>query len=374
MAVDIPTAAELYDAYKAEVQARQSTLTDWSEGSALDALAGATAIGADQSIRIGVDAFTARQVATATGDDLDAAVTDRYPTLTRKAAAASVGTLRFSRGDGVAAITVPAGTTARATVSGRTVSFTTDTVATMAADEDTVDVLATCTETGTAGNVAAGAVTVLPVALVDDSTATVTNPDRFVGGSAEESDDTYRARAQAYPQTLAKATVAALEAGARTVPGVRYVTVDESLLDSTDRVYVYVGDPDGRGNTALADAVTTEMVNYRAAGVRVVVLAAAREEVSATVVVYVAAGKSSDALAAACRAAVVAYAAGLGPNTPIYLSAIEAACIATSTDVRGATATSSDSVDGVTIPVSAAQNALRIVVGDLTLSLTEVSP
>lgn len=373
MSVAIPTGQALYEAYKAEVQARQASLTDFSEGSALDALAGGGVILADQSIRIGVDATKARMIATAEGDDLDAAVTDKYPTLTRREASASVGTLRFTRGGSVAAITVPAGTSVQGTVNGRTVTVTTDTVAVMAALSSTLDVDATCTVTGSAGNVAIGVLTTLPTALVDDATATVTNLARFVGGADEETDDAYRARAQAYPLTLRRATASALETGALTVAGVAYATVDESSIETDDRVYIYVADADGRGNTALSDDVDAIVPDWRAAGILVTVLAATREEVVATVTVYVRTGKATDALTAACRAAVIAYTDGLGPNTAIYLSALEAACIATSTDVRGAEATSTDSDDNVTIDPAAPQNSLRIVTGGLSLTLVEVS-
>lgn len=372
MSLTIPTAAQLYAAARAEAQARQPALTDWSDGSALDALTGAGVILADQSIRIGLDAFAARMVATATGEDLDAAVTDRYPTLTRREASAAVVTLTFTRGSSTGSLSIPAGTQVRATVNGVQITFATDDDVTMDAASTTVDALATCTATGTAGNIAAGLLTTLPTPISGDSTATVTNAERAVGGAAAESDDAYRARAQAYPLTLTRGTVSALESGALTVPGVAYVTVDESLLATDDRVYVYVGDPDGRGNAALSDAVEVVLEDYRAAGVMVTVLPADREEVDLTVAVSVRAGRTTDALAAACRAAVLAYTDSLAPNQRLYLSAVEAACIAVSTDVLGAQA-SSTAGTGQYLTVSSPQNALRTTVADLTLTLVAVS-
>lgn len=372
MSLSIPTAAQLYAAARAEAQARQPSLTDWSEGSALDALTGAGVILADQSIRIGLDALAARMVATATGSDLDAAVTDRYPALTRRAASSAVATLTLTRGGSTGALSIPAGTLARATVNGVQITFATDDDATMDAAGDTVDVIATCTATGTSGNVGAGLITTLPTALAGDVTATVTNSARAVGGAAAESDDAYRARAQAYPLTLTRGTVSALESGALTVPGVAHVTVDESLIAADDCVYVYVGDPDGRGNAALSAAVAAVIEDYRAAGVLVTVLPAEREDVDLTVVVSVRQGRTTDALAAACRAAVIAYADGLAPSQRLYFSAVEAACIAVSTDVLGAQA-SSTAGTGQYLSVSEPQNALRTTVAGLTLTLLAVS-
>lgn len=371
MSLTIPTADELYAAAQAEIQARNASLTDFSPGSALDAITGAGVVLADQSIRIGLDAMQARMIATATGADLDAAVTDRYPTLTRRAASAAVGSVTISRGGATGAVSVPLGTQIRGTVTGQTVTVTTTEAATMAADADDVSVAAECTSTGPTGNVAAGVLTAFVTPLADDTTATVTNSARFAGGADAESDSAYRARAQAYPLTLRRATKSALATGALTVPGVAYVTVDESMLDTDQRVYVYVGDPDGRANDTLADLVAVELEDWRAAGVLVTVLAAEREEVDLTVVVYVAPGTATAALTAACRAAVLAYTDSLSPNQRLYLSAAQAAALGASADVRGAVATST-ATTGAYVEVTDPQNALRVTAGDLTLTLVEI--
>lgn len=360
MPATIPTFDELYNAAKAETQARQPSLTDYSDGSALDAITGGGAVLADMQIRADLDAAAAKYIAIATGSDLDAAVTDIFPGCPRQAESASVGTLTFTRGGSSGVVEILAGTVVTATVNGQTVTFTTDSSVYLTGT--TVDAIAHCSTTGTVGNVAAGVVTTIPMPIPDDTTATVTNADRFVGGAATETDDAYRARAQAYPLTLRRGTVAALEEGALSVAGVSYVTVDESLLSTDATVYVYVGDPDGRGNAALASLVATELENWRAAGVLVVVDPAAREEVSVGVAVAVKTGAGTDALKASIRAAVLAYTNSLPAGGQMYLSTLESAAIRVSSDVLGAIAIitgATPTTDGV-VP-SVPQNALRVL-------------
>jgi len=365
----IPTFDDLYNAAKAETQARQPALTDYSDGSALDAITGGGAVLADMQIRADLDAAAAKYIAIATGSDLDAAVTDIFPGCPRQAESASVGTLTFTRGGSSGVVEILAGTVVTATVNGQTVTFTTDSSVYMTGS--TVSAIAHCSAVGTAGNVAAGVVTTIPTPIPDDATATVTNADRFVGGAATETDDAYRARAQAYPLTLRRGTVAALEEGALSVPGVSYVTVDESSLATDATVYVYVGDPDGRGNAALASLVATELENWRAAGVLVETVAAAREEVAVSVAVTVKAGAGTDALKSAIRAALLAYTDTLPSGSQMYLSALESAAIRVSGDVRGAIAIITGGVpstDGV-LP-SAPSNAIRVLATALTVVYT----
>ena len=364
----VPTFASIYAQGQAEAVAHDPLLTDWNDGSVNDAVIGAGAVLADQSIRIGLDGFKARFIATAEGDDLDAAVVDRYPELTRNLASGAVGTVTFDRGTNTGSIFVDAGTSIRATVNGTTYSFTTDAAATIDAAADTVDVNATCTVTGSGGNVAAGTVTTIASTIADDLTGdmTVTNADRFVGGSVDESDDDYRARAQAYPSTLSDGTVSALELAAVGVPGVSYATVDESTVGI---VYVYVSDADGRGNSALSDAAQAAVDAVRSAGVLVECVAAAREEVDLSVVCYVLAGTGTATLKAAVSAAVLRYTNGLAPGESLYLSAAEAAAIGVSTSVRGATA-SSTAGTGASVAPTVSENALRVV--SPVITFTEV--
>jgi len=360
---------QLYALGQAEVQSRNPDLTDWRAGSVNDALIGGAAVQADEVIRVVVAAFAEQFVDTATGTALDALAADRFG-LARHDAVAAVGTLTFTRGDSEGVLEIPAGTTCKATVNGESVTFTTDEAVYMAGDADTVSALATCTATGTTGNVAADTITTIVDTVPGDATATVTNADRFVGGAAEETDAAFRDRIRRYFTTLRRGTVSALETGALGVAGVAYVAVDESYAAPEDGGYVavYVADGDGRSNDALSDAVAAELEAWRAAGIRVVVTGATREEIDLAVVLYVRAGSDLATLGTNVRAAILAYTDSLAPGAILYTAQIVAAALGISTDVLSAmvtTPTSDQTPSGVA-------NALRVLDTALSVTVQEV--
>jgi uncharacterized phage protein gp47/JayE len=365
----LPTFADLYASARSEIQARNPALTDFTEGSVLDALTGSAAVLADEVIRIGLDLFAAHFVDTAEGEALDELAQDRFG-LSRHAAQAAVGTLTFTRGDAEGGITIPAGTTVEGTVNGRTVSVTTNVIATMAAASNTVSVRATSTVTGPSGNIAAGVLDTVADEVDDDPTLTVTHADRFVGGRVEETDEEFRARIRAYFSTLRKATISALEAGALEVGGVRFATVDEQFIAPEDGGYVLlvVGDPDGRANEALTEAVELELVNWRAAGVEVRVEASEREEVDLAVTVRVKRATDQSALIDSVRAAVLAYTDSLAPGETLYRSRVACAVLDLSEDVVDVVV--SDPEDD--LQPTEAYNALRVDSADLSITFAEV--
>jgi hypothetical protein len=136
-----------------------------------------------------------------------------------------------------------------------------------AADLGPLTVSAVATETGSDGNVAAGAVTRITTALFDPTIAVV-NPNTAAGGADEERDDELRVRARGFWLTLRRGTVDALIYGARQVPTVRVAAVVE--VDGI--VFVFVSDGDGNSTLQMVSDVETELENWRAAGVTVVVI------------------------------------------------------------------------------------------------------
>jgi len=364
----VPTFETIYDAGASEVTSRNAELTDFNDGSALDAMIGGGAVLADEVLRGGIATFAAQFVDTATGADLDALALDRFGLL-RNAASAAVVTLTFTRGASTGVLTIPASTAVRGTVSGVTVTFETDASTDMASADDEVDVLATCTVTGSTGNVAIGVLTTIVDAIPGDATATVTNGERGAGGGAAESDDAFRDRIRRYFGTLSKATVSALETAAIGVAGVTFATVDESKMAPADGGYVsvYVGDPDARGNAALAALASSAIVLVRAAGVDVRVVAAEREEIACTVVLYVRSGADTSTLITASRAAILAYFDSLGPSDTAYVSQVEAAACSVSADVLGC-AVSLPTADKVP---SSSYKAIRVLDTDLAVTAVE---
>lgn len=363
----IPTFQQLYDAFKAEVQSRRSDLTDWNEGSVLDALAGGSAMLGDESMRFALGLFAELFFDTAKEAALDRLALDRLG-LVRKAATAAYGTVTWTRGT-AGAYTVPAGTVIRATVGGE--SFTVASVydVALAAGDTNKDLLVQATSAGRSSNLAATTLTEVVSFPAEDASATVTNAEALAGGSDAETDSVFRDRIRRYYSTLRRGTVAALETGALSVPGVAFVSVDESDIETTGIVRVYVGDPDARSNSTLAGLVDAELENWRAAGVMVTVSGASRDEVALTLAVDVERGADQVGLATAIRAAVVGYGDTLAPNRTARLSRIQKAVH----DAGGAILSASVTSHTADIEPATAAQAVRFVSESIALTFTEVA-
>lgn len=249
----------------------------FTPGSDINILLASSAAMADDATR----AFAARLAALfldqARREDLDRLVSDRFsPSIQRKQAVASLVTLRMQRLTG----TLPAGSLGAGT-RVRTpdgVEFGLLGIATFAAGSSgPVDVQAQAVLAGTSGNVAAGTIRLFGQPPFDP-TLVVTNLQVAAGGSDVESDASLVMRARDFFRTARRGTVAAIEFGALTVAGVARASAVE-LTNPPDglpsgHVQCYVVDASGQANTALAEAVARALVEYRAAGIVVDVLAA----------------------------------------------------------------------------------------------------
>lgn len=316
----VPTFRDLYRAAQAEIRLRNPELTDWSEGSVLDAIAGAASALSDEAIRHGIELFAGLFFDTAEGDALDALATDRLGA-TRKGETTALGLVVWSRGAATGAYTIPAGT-AFTGPSGATVVASADVA--MAATATDVLVPVDATIPGRAGNAYEFAIEEVSPALAADSTATVVNPAPIAGGAPPETDAVFRARLRdLFGALRRRGTTAALRAAALSVPGVSTATVFEDFFAGT--TYVYVGDPNAQGNTALADLVDAEIEGWRRAGAHVRVLASQREDVPLAIQIVVAPGLDVPSITASIGDAIVAY----GDTVPIgalaYASQIECA-------------------------------------------------
>lgn len=364
----LPTFQELYDAARAEIQLRRPDLTDFNEGSNLDAITGAAAVLADETSRVAVALFAAQFFDTAVGADLDALVQDRFGgALARKPATAAIGTVTWTR-DAAGAYVIPAGTRMRATIGSVTITVQTTAAVTLLSTDTSVDLPVQATVTGRASNAAAGTLEEVVDVQIADPGATATNAQPLAGGSDAETDESLRDRVRRQYSTLRRGTVASLEAGALSVPGVAVVTVDESDVESSGWVYLYVGDPDARSNDTLAALVATEIVNWRAAGVLVEVTGAERQEKSMALSIAVERGADQLTIAAAIRAAIVAYGDTLGPGERVRYSRLEQACHQASELVVAAQV---DNLQGDVTP-SADYRAIRFTPETISLSFSEV--
>lgn len=370
MSTAVPTFQQLYDAFRAEVQSRRSDLTDWNEGSVLDAIGGASAMLADESMRYFLALFGELYFDSAVGDALDRLALDRLG-LTRKPATAAYGTVTWTKGDSSAAYTIPAGTSFRATLTDGS-SYTASALYDVAirADQASVGVSVQADLAGRVSNLAEGTLDEVAAPLSADPTATATNAAALAGGADEETDSAFRDRIRRYYSTLRRGTVAALETGALSVPGVAFVSIDESTIEDDGIVRVYVGDPDARANDTLATLVEAELLNWRAAGVMVMVFGSERQEESLTLEIDVERGSDLVTLADAVRSGVVGYGDELPPNRLARLSRIQSACHQASRQVLASTVTSHTG----DIEPDDAFKAIRFTSETITLLFTEVDP
>lgn len=107
-----------------------------------------------------------------------------------------------------------------------------------------------------------------------DRTLTCTNPEAAAGGEDAESDDLFKARIRDFWRTARRGILAAIEFGAKTVPGVVSAMALEGLTNGGQParvVNLYIADSSGVSSTVLASEVVSALDEYRAAGIAVIV-------------------------------------------------------------------------------------------------------
>lgn len=223
------------------------------------------AVMADHVTRFAAQCFKETFLDGARGDALATLVNDHLNLQKFPATAAQV-TLRLARLSGGAAGTIPAGTSCATDydAAGKRVSFETDAAVVVGAGNNgPFDVAATASETGADTNCEAGTVVNVLDQLFD--TFSVTNPDAAGGGNEEEGDEDLRVRARNFWLALRRATVAAVENGARQVPAARVSIVTDDPLSGMFNLLV--SDADGNSTLEMVHDVVVEDENWRAAGV-----------------------------------------------------------------------------------------------------------
>lgn len=296
------TRQELFDMFITELQNQSSKLTDTSDGSIVDLLAGVTAQVLSEVNQLTVDEFKKTFFETANGpavtggaDNLETLAVDHFgDSFARPAASKATGTVTFSRpNDDEGEVTIPAGTVVEteADANGEKQQFETDTEAKLGATDLSVDADVTAQEAGTDGNVAASKITGIESTLTDSS-ITVTNSAAMSGGADEESDAEYRETIRDKLQSLKGATLSALESKAKSVSGVSTATAIEKYLPVIEYDIggasiaagaeffrlpygkIYIADTNGNASDSLVSSVQDEIDDFRAAGVKVEVIGA----------------------------------------------------------------------------------------------------
>lgn len=281
MASEIPTPAEL--ATLAQQKLRSvldpggTGAVDLAPGSRNDNLVSVNTALYTRVAQYTADRASARSLATATGDDLDALVADVYQD-SRKLANAATGGVWIYR-SGTAATVIPQGSRfsvpATSTQAGVTFFCTQDTPVALNGGtgfQSPILVPITCTAADTTGNVAVNLITQVVDTLPDQTWQTIDNAGAVgaipfcAGGAEAEDDDTFRARIQrsAFDDSKRRGTKAAVEMGTLQVPGVSNVTAVEPG-DGT--ILVFCGDGSYNLSSAMQSAVQVELEDWRAFGV-----------------------------------------------------------------------------------------------------------
>jgi uncharacterized phage protein gp47/JayE len=311
-----------YDLGKAEMLIRRPDLF-LNEGDTADFLVAAGAAMADKNDQYANELAAKTYLDTAEGDDLTTLADDHWG-IQRQEAVQATTVLTFSRPTvGGGGGTIDAGTTVATDKdeNGDDVRFTTDADIVFGSDlSKTGD--ATAVDGGTDGNVGASTIINIIDALFDP-TITVNNASQAVGGAEEESDPDLRERVRLYPSTLRRGTLAALEYGAASVPGVWVATATED--PDTGITTVYVTDASGNSNAQMVSDVEAELENWRCAGSVVVVLGGSKLEQAITVVLTVAAGVDVAALEADIQSAIEERVNKLGVGETLYITMITTA-------------------------------------------------
>lgn len=149
-----------------------------------------------------------------------------------------------------------------------------------------------------------------------DPTIQVNNAEPAAGGTARELDGDYSERARAFFVASIRGTLAAIEAGALTVPGVASASASEVLTNGQPArlVTLVVSDAAGVCNRVLAAQVIQAEREWRGGGVGVIVLSSVPELATVVLKLVFTAGVDTASLVTNIRLAVVDYINGLGAN------------------------------------------------------------
>lgn len=290
------TQQELYDIFITELQSQDATLTDDNIGSLIDVIGGAVSTAVSEIQEMTVDEFKKTFFDTANGpevtggpDDLETLAVDHFgDDFERPEGAKASGTVTFSRPTNTFGnVNIPAGTVVKTPANAAGSSQRYETEADVLLTNLTINASVTAQEIGTDGNAEPNTVTQIESTLLDSSIV-VNNASGFAGGEEPQGDDEYRETIRTLLQSLKGGTLAAIEAKAKSVPGVEFAKAVETLIYvkewdigggvtvgdyfSIPRAKVYIADANGNSSDSLVAAVVAALETVRAAGVRVTVI------------------------------------------------------------------------------------------------------
>lgn len=253
---DFPTFQDLFRVARDEALARNSRLTlevIERPGSDANAFTAAIAAVGDELVGQLTQVEAGLYLDSARGEQLDRLVFDRL-NLPRKSGAPALGSVTFQTTTPVVStFSIPIGTKL-ATADGK--QFVTIAAGTFTAGGvGPVYVAVSSTKAGANQQAAVGTITSL-IGTISGAPAdlTVTNPIATSGAADEETDDSYRARARIFFESVRRGTAQAVRAAALNVPGVQTAQAYE-FLDA-------LGRPARAAQLIISDAFTESLVSY----------------------------------------------------------------------------------------------------------------
>lgn len=273
---DLPTRVQLFSIARAHILQRNQRLDPEQVnilGSDVNIVAGSSSVIAAQVVaQLGYRTAALTLDGCETDEDLDRYAYDRYQEL-RKGASAALGSVRIFRASVIGgAGTVPAGTRVGA-VTG--VEYITTTSSSFGVGDLTSRADVRASDAGKGSQVGAGEIVRFSQpGLLFDRTLQVINDDPTAGGEDAEDNETFKNRLRDFWRTARRGILAAIEAGAREVPGVVSAMAVEVLSSGGQParlVQLYIADSSGVASDALARAVFVALDDYRAAGIQVIV-------------------------------------------------------------------------------------------------------
>jgi uncharacterized phage protein gp47/JayE len=258
----------------AAVEASATQLLDLTVGSTLRAILEANAsVGLWMQWLI-LQVLRTTRAATSVGADLDSWMADL--TLTRLPAVSASGIATFSRFTPLLSAMIPAGTLVRTADGSQIFSVTVDNSNSawssngyvVASGIASIDLPVVAAVPGSAGNVQAGAISILASAV--PGIDTVSNPAAFQNGLDAESDDAFRSRFRNFIASRSRATPAAVGYAIASIQqGLHYAiqeNFDPAGQPSPGQFVVTVDDGSGSPSSALLSTVQSAIEAVRPVG------------------------------------------------------------------------------------------------------------
>lgn len=258
----------------------------------------------------------------ANGEDLDRYAFDRYQ-LTRKGASVSLGEVRFFRtsfaaGGGA----VPVGEIVKSLTG---IEFVTTTAANFSATALEATANVRSVQAGQAFNVGLNQIRRFetPSGLFDSSLQ-VNNDARTAGGDDVEKDDVFRNRIRDFWNAARRGTKGAIEFGARAVAGIESASAEEVLFGGNPVrvVNLYIADASGVASLALGATVRTNLDEWRAAGISVIMSTSIPEIVDVLLKLTFITGVDTTTITEAVRNAIAEYINSIPVNAVLTRQAL----------------------------------------------------